>query len=161
MSSGQNLDPTEDDDALHWAGDEARGQAAPRLRGFDAQRAPLDAVADPEAQEADPVPPRPRTGTGLLVTTGIFAALFLGYTVGWILSAQLLFYPGLDLLGEIMWQFSEFIAMVAPALWFAAVLTLTPEGTRHRAVRRIGGLALGTGILIPWPVIFYWIGSAS
>ena len=32
-----------------------------------------------------------------------------------------------------MWQFAEFLAMVAAALWFAAVLTLTPEGTPHGA----------------------------
>jgi hypothetical protein len=58
-----------------------------------------------------------------------------------------------------MWQFGEFLAMVAPALWFAAVLTLTPEDSRRRGLARMVALLIGVLVLVPWPGLLYWIGS--
>jgi hypothetical protein len=55
-----------------------------------------------------------------------------------------------DLVTEILWQFGEFTAIVAAPLWFGAAVTLTREG---RAVTRAGWLALGAGLLIPWPLL--------
>jgi hypothetical protein len=145
-----------DDEALHWAGDDARGQAAPRLR--DAGAASDSALAAPEElPEADA--PRSPGERALFAGTVAFGLVYLALSIGWISSAQLLIYPSLDLLGEIMWQFGEFLAMVGPALWFAAVLTLTPEGIRRRGTKRMLGLLAGALVLVPWPALLYWIGS--
>ena len=148
-------DEGDDDlDALRWAGDEARGQAAPRLRDAEAE---MDAPAAPLEEEPDA--PRTARETGFLIGTGAFAVVFLALTIGWIFSVQLLVYPGVDLLGQVMWQFGEFLAMVAPALWFAAVLTLTPEDSRRRGLARMVALLVGVLVLVPWPGLLYWIGS--
>ena len=157
--STRPTDPDEesDDDAFTWAGDEARGQAAPRLRGADDG---VDPDAEHATEAATPVASvqRSRGGSGLLVATGVFAGLYLAAVVGWILSVQLLSYPGIDLAGEIMWQFAEFLAMVAAALWFAAVLTLTPEGTPRRGLKRFGWLVAGLALLLPWPFLLGALG---
>ncbi|GMA89789.1 hypothetical protein [Homoserinibacter gongjuensis] len=145
-----------DDEALHWAGDDARGQAAPRLR--DAGAASESALAAPEElPEADVA--RSPAERALLAGTVAFGLLYLALSIGWISSAQLLVYPSLDLLGEIMWQFGEFLAMVGPALWFAAALTLTPEGASRRGTKRMLGLLAGALVLLPWPALLFWIGS--
>lgn len=157
--STREPDPAEepdDDAALHWEGDEARGQAAPRMRApgpGDPDDGPQDADDEPE-----PVPPRGPGELALLVATGVLAAVYLAMSVGWIVSAQMLVYPGLDLFGEIMWQFGEFLSMIAPALWFAAAFTLTPEGSRRRGVRRIVALLIGVLVLVPWPALLGVLG---
>lgn len=151
-------DEADDDDALHWAGDEARGQAAPRLGG--AGMASVSQLDD-DPQEPEPAPRRTASERAVLVGTVAFGVVYLAHSIGWILSAQLLSYPSLDLLGEVMWQFGEFLAMVSPALWFAAALTLTPEGTGRRGLKRMLGLLVGALALVPWPALVYWIGSMS
>jgi hypothetical protein len=140
-----DLDPyvDPDDEAFHWAGDEARGQHGPALAG------PVDEpiVATEGAPDAVAAPRSPAR----LVGTGVFAGVFLAYTVGWILSVQTLSSGTTDLLAEIMWQFGEFLAIIAAALWFASTTSLT------RAVRtavRFGWLALGVLLLFPWPIVW-------
>lgn len=145
-----------DDEALHWAGDDARGQASPRLRDAGAASG-SDLAAPEELPEADA--PRSPAERALLAGTVAFGLLYLALSIGWISSAQLLVYPSLDLLGEIMWQFGEFLAMVGPALWFAAALTLTPEGASRRGTKRMLGLLAGALVLLPWPALLFWIGS--
>lgn len=151
--------PDDDDEALHWAGDEARGQSAPRLRGehddADAEGGATDAAAVEAATETSRRTP---AATAFLVATGVFAGLYLAVVVGWILSVQLLSYPGLDLAGEIMWQFAEFLAMVAAALWFAAVVTFTPEGVARRGLKRFVWLGVGLALLLPWPFLLGALG---
>ena len=49
--------------------------------------------------------------------------------------------------------------MVGPALWFAATLTLTPDGIRRRGTKRMLGLLAGALVLVPWPALLFWIGS--
>ena len=145
-----------DDEALHWAGDEARGQAAPRLRDPEAASAPLESASGASEQTDAPRSPAER---GLLAGTIVFGLVYLALSIGWISSAQLLVYPSFDLLGEIMWQFGEFLAMIAPALWFAAAFTLTPEGTPRRGTKRMLALLAGALVLVPWPALIFWIGS--
>ena len=82
--------------------------------------------------------------------TALFAVVYLAYTVGWIIGIGLVPLSGPTLVIEILYQFSEFLAIVASALWFAAVVALTREG---RAVHRFGWLALGTLVLLPWPFV--------
>lgn len=152
-----------DEEALHWAGDEARGQAAPRRGPGTASVAQLadDAFDDDAAEDPGDAPRRTAAERALQLGSIAFGVVYLAHSIGWIFSAQLLVYPSLDLLGEIMWQFGEFLSLVAPALWFVAALTLTPEGTRRRGAKRMLGLLVGALVLVPWPALLYGIASMS
>ena len=148
MATSRDSDPVDplvdpdDDAAFHWAGDEARGQAGPRLAQAgdegDVHAEPTDVVV----VTSNPV---------RLVGTGVFAGVFLAYTVGWILSVQAIGSGASDLFGEIMWQFGEFLAIVAAALWFSTTTYLTRERTTRF---RFGWLALGVLLLFPWPIVW-------
>jgi len=149
--SDDGVDP--DEEALSWAGDEAQGRMRPRLAAGaaadpDAGESSLEAAPDddPAEEEADARAPSDVPGTALAVVFGI---VYLALTVGWIYSVQLLSSPSADLGPEVVWQFGEFVAMIAAPVWFAAVIALT----RGRLVHRLGWFALGAGVLLPWPVV--------
>jgi hypothetical protein len=91
-----------------------------------------------------------RRRTATTAATGIFGGVYLAYAVGWILSVGTLPVSGASLLIEVMYQFGEFLAIVACALWFGTVMAVTRGG---RPATRLGWLALGTLVLIPWPLI--------
>jgi hypothetical protein len=146
VARAEDVDDLGDDqDALSWAGDEEQGRAAPRLRE------PESAVtaADVEAQEA----PGSR---GRSVATVAFLVPYLAITVGWIFTVQLLASGSASLFAEILWQFGEFLAMLAAPLWFAATLSLTKA---HRPMVRVGWLALGLGVLVPWPLVLQFVAA--
>ena len=94
--------------------------------------------------------PADRPGAGSTLLTGLFAAVYLAYSVGWIIGIGLVPLSGPTLVIEVMYQFSEFLAMIASALWFATVIALTRAG---RTAHRFGWLALGTLVLLPWPIV--------
>jgi hypothetical protein len=133
-----------DDDALSWAGDELRGGVDPltRNRVADAAAASLD-----DGTDAAPATP---TNLARAAATVLFAVVYLGVVVGWILSVQITGSPASDLFSQVAWQFGEFVAIVAGALWYLAVLTLTPDS---RTAVRVGWFALGVLILLPWPIL--------
>jgi hypothetical protein len=138
-------DLADDEEAFYWAGDEVGGREGARLpRG----KAP-DGVAGPPAEDVDP-DHTPRPGPGGRVLTGAFGLVYLALTVGWILGVQFTGSGSTDLTTEILWQFGEFTAIVAAPLWFGAALTLTRGG---RLLTRAGWLALGAGLLVPWPLL--------
>lgn len=143
----------EDDEALQWAGDDLAGRQAPRLADSPAEVEP----ADPRGTAAAPTA-SVRRDIPTLAATVVLGALYLAATLGWILSVQLLGYPALDLPGEVMWQFGEFLALIAAGAWFVAVLVLTPEGLRRRALVRTGGLVLGLAVLVPLPYLLGELG---
>lgn len=119
-----------DDDALTWAGDE---RDAP---------VPLVTTEPADANRGIPAP--------LLVTYGVIAGIYLIYTLGWIITVNRSATTLPNLLGEIMFQFGEFLAIASPALWFVAVLMLT----RGRpAVARLGWLLVGLVVVVPWPFV--------
>jgi hypothetical protein len=84
------------------------------------------------------------------VLTAFFGLVYLSYSLGWIIGINLVPLNGPTLVIEVMYQFSEFLTILASAMWFATVLSLTRKG---RAVHRFGWLALGTLVLIPWPIV--------
>jgi len=91
-----------------------------------------------------------RKSLAYTVTTAFFGLVYLAYSLGWIIGITLVPLTGPTLLIEVMYQFSEFLTILASAMWFATVLSLTRKG---RAVHRFGWLALGTLVLIPWPIV--------
>lgn len=133
-----------DEEALAWAGDE-RLQAEPLIRPGGDASTPEPAAAEGEADSAPASMPAP-----LLITYGILAGLYLIYTVGWVITVTRSTTSLPNLLGEIMFQFGEFLAIASPGLWFVAVLLLTRG---RRPVARLGWLALGLVLAIPWPLL--------
>jgi hypothetical protein len=127
----------DDEEALRWAGDEERGRDAPNLRPPD----PLDAI------DELPVAPGSR---GRLAATVAFVVPYLAYAVAWIFAVQNLNSGSTELWAEVLWQFGEFLTILVAPLWLAATISLTRD-SRPRV--RVGWLALGLGVLVPWPFV--------
>jgi hypothetical protein len=139
----------DDEDALRWAGDEDRGRDAPRL-GRSADAGPDAGDAPPEEAPATP------GAASRTVATVVFVLPYLALTIGWILGVQRTSSGTTQLATDILWQFGEFLAIVAPVLWFAAAVALTRAS---RPLVRAGWLALGLGVLVPWPLVLGVLGS--
>lgn len=137
-----------DDEALSWVGDEEQGRAAPRLRDLTAETAAPDAE-DVEPEEA------PGAGGRRAATVG-FALPYLVLTIGWILAVQQLSSGATSLFAEILWQFGEFLAILSAPFWFATVLSLSRES---RPLVRVGWLAVGVGVLVPWPFVLTFLAA--
>lgn len=138
-----------DDEALSWAGDDDQGRPAPRLR-----------EPEPDAASAGTEPGTPPDAVpgsrGRAVATAAFLVPYLAIAVGWILAAQDLTSGAVSLFAGILWQFGEFLAILAAPLWFAATLTLTRES---RPLVRVGWLALGLAVLFPWPLLLRFLAA--
>ena len=148
--AGDVDDVDDDDEALSWAGDEEQGRAAPRLR------VTVETVVTVETDEVAERTTAPGS-TGRRVATVLFAVPYLAFAIGWIFSVQAA--PGPVELGpSILWQFGEFLAMLSVPMWFAATLTLTRA---YRPLVRVGWLALGLGVLVPWPIILQFLAALS
>jgi hypothetical protein len=148
VARAQDVDPIDDEDAeaLSWAGDEEQGRAAPRLRSTEASLPEAGAV---DAREEVP------GSLGRRVAVVVFAVPYLALTVGWIFAVQLYSSPT-DLFAGILWQFGEFLTMLVAPLWFAATLSLTRDA---RALVRVGWLALGLLVVLPWPVLIRFLAA--
>ncbi len=154
--------PASDDDAaLRWDELDDPSYSDPSLAALAPDESDGD-VSDADGAEqgadapADPARASDRRSALVRLLTGVFAVVYLAYTVGWIIGIGLVPLSGPTLVIEIMYQFSEFLAIIASALWFAAVVALTrdealPRG--GRAVYRFGWLALGMLVLLPWPFV--------
>jgi hypothetical protein len=135
-------EPDDDEAALHWAGDEVTGREGARLP----REAAADAVDAPDEQAGPAGPP---AHPGARALTGLFALLYLALTVGWILATGYTAAGSADLATQIAWQFGEFTAIVAAPLWFGSTVLLTAG----EPAQRFGWLALGLGLLLPWPLL--------
>jgi hypothetical protein len=148
VARGSDVDEFDDDaEALSWAGDEEQGRAAPRLRQDDEPRTEVDDADEPE--EA------PGSGGRRAATVG-FALPYLLVTIGWILSVQQLSSGATSLFAEILWQFGEFLAILSAPFWFATTLSLSRDS---RPLVRVGWLALGLGVLVPWPFVLTFLAA--
>ena len=143
-ASGPHPDHDDDDEALRWAGDDVRGGVDPltRNRVAEAATASID-------DGADAAPASPGNLARTAATVG-FAVLYLAIVVGWILSVQITGSTATDLFSQVAWQFGEFVAIIAGALWYLTVLTLTPDS---RTAIRVGWFTLGIAVLLPWPIL--------
>ncbi|MEO6504980.1 MAG: hypothetical protein ABIW36_11090 [Terrimesophilobacter sp.] len=124
-----------DADALSWGG----------------ETDPTHADA-PDSRLAGPSHPRlaPGTGSLLLIGYGVFAGVYLLYTIGWFAAVLRNTLTLSGLIPEIMYQFGEFLAIVAPALWLGTALLLT----RGRSpLVRVLWLLAGMLVLVPWPML--------
>ncbi|TFC29047.1 DNA polymerase III subunit gamma/tau [Cryobacterium sp. TMT2-18-3] len=108
---------------------------------------PASAVAAKAA--ADAAVTRTATSSLALVSLGIFGGIYLLYTVGWFIGVGRIQTPPADVLSESMFSLGLWLAVAAPAVWFAVTFWLTR--THPRA--RIGWLLLGVVLLAPLPFI--------
>lgn len=164
-----------DDDALSWDGDDALEARRPELRPRaprpkDAGRkevAPESATApaaasDPAATRAAEVAPETTEdaqgiGTVSLVAFGILGGMYLLYTVGWVIGGVGMQAPVMFTLPAFLYQAALWLAVLAPALWFTAVLILT-RGAKDWI--RIVWLIAGAALLVPWPFVVSGGGGA-
>lgn len=164
-----------EDDSLNWEGDdslEARrpgprrrvkapeGVAAPKGVVPDAQTADAAAL-DPSvasaalpasaAVVADEAEDQPQgIGTVSLLLFGILGGIYLLYTVGWVIGGLGMQARAMFMLPAPLYLASMWLAVLAPALWFASVLVLT---RRSKNWIRVVGLIVGTLLLVPWPFV--------
>ncbi len=155
--------PSSDDDAaLRWDDLDDPSYSDPSLAALEpaADDAPGDSRGEtPDDGDADariePALEGARRSAGVTLLTVLFGVVYVAWSAGWIIGVGLVPISGPTLAIEIVYQFSEFLAIVASALWFGAVVALTRDG---RAAQRFGWLALGTLVLVPWPFV---LGFAS
>jgi hypothetical protein len=100
-----------------------------------------------EGRDVTPVAPRPKTEYPVLLS--VFGVLNLVWTYAWVLSIVAApTQQASSLLDAIMYQFGEFLGIVAAPLWFGVVWWLT-TAVRTRVIL----LAAGLVALVPLPLV--------
>jgi len=85
---------------------------------------------------------------------GILGGFYILFSAAWIVTALRNPVQIADPLGSFMFVAGLWMAVLAPAAWFAAVLFF---GRRRAFLWRLTFLALGAVVVIPWPY-FSWAG---
>jgi hypothetical protein len=166
---GRNGD--DDEEALHWEGDEDASLAPGWKRvGAPAAATPgeaevTDAAASARTDDDDDDGhghgddeghggpgadgSGPQVGSTELVLLGVFGGAYLLYTLGWILTALRVENTAADPVGQFMFALGLWLAVLAPALWFGVTFALT----RGRVPLRFAWLAIGAVVLLPVPFV--------
>jgi len=84
-----------------------------------------------------------------LIGLGILAGIYLLYTIGWFIGVGRLTSGLTDPLGQFMFSLGTWLAIAAPAVWFASSYWLT----RGKPRLRWTWLILGAVVLAPLPFI--------
>jgi hypothetical protein len=129
-----------DDDALTWAG--GRDPSHYETPVAKAPKRPKPSDAEPSG---DPLPPV--TSGALLIALGIFCGIYALYTIGWFVSWQRFDYGATNLLDAVAFAAQQWLAIIAPEVWFTTVLLLT---RRRKPATRLLWLVIGALVLIPW-----------
>lgn len=145
--------PPDDDAALRWDDvDDPSWVEAQSAEGRGEADADPDAHTDADADhdEFHSATHEPaRASLALSLVTAVGALVYLVYSIAWIVGVSSLPLNGPTLVLEVLYQFAEFLAIIASALWFVTAVMLTAG----RLGRRAGWLALGTLVLLPWPFV--------
>lgn len=144
---------TPEEDALSWAGDDDRlTTGSPLSAKRDARGA--SSVKQPSKQsDTDSAEPSGLSSVAL-IGFGIFAGIYLLFSVAWLITALRNPTQIADVLGNAMFQFGLWLSVLSPAIWFGAVLYL---GKNKKVSTRLLFLLLGAAVLIPWPYVS-WAG---
>lgn len=145
----------DDDAALAWAGDEKLAPEPPTAvveTPASVVETPASRVETPDSRVelVETSPTNTQIPAPLLVTYGILGGLYLIYTIGWVITVTRSTTTLPTLLGEVMFQLGEFLAIASPAIWFAAVVLLTRG---RRPIIRLLLLLAGLVATIPWPFL--------
>ena len=110
-----------------------------------------DADDADDADDVDDADDRPAPMSSVvLVCLGVLGGLFALYTAGWFVSWLKLVYSPSDALELGAFRVQQVLAILAPPVWFVAVVFLT---RRRRAALRLLWLVIGAILLVPWPWI--------
>lgn len=157
-----------DEDALSWDGDDALDARRPEMRPRE-RHSDDSARSTPQAGEGASVrdaavlaPVEDADGaqglsTVALVLLGILGGVYLLYTIGWVIGGVGMQTPVVFTLPTFLYQAALWLAVLAPAVWFVAVLVVT------RAAKewvRIVWLIAGAALLVPWPFVVFGGGGA-
>ncbi|MFC5790422.1 DNA polymerase III subunit gamma/tau [Agromyces tardus] len=105
---------------------------------------PVEAEAETEADAAT------QPGSAELVLLGVFGGVYLLYTIGWILTATGFgALGGDDPVASFMFSVGLWLAVLAPALWYAVAFA----ATRGRPRVRLVWLLAGAIVLVPLPFV--------
>jgi hypothetical protein len=102
-----------------------------------------------EGRDVAPAAPRPKTENPVLLA--VFGGLYAVWTIAWVLAIVAApTQQASSLLDAIMYQFGEFLAIVAAPLWFGIVWWLSAgAGTKPRLAWLVAGLV----VLFPLPLV--------
>jgi hypothetical protein len=107
-----------------------------------------------EGREVAPATPRPKTENPVLLS--VFGGLYAVWTIAWVLAIVAApTQQASSLLDAIMYQFGEFLAIVAAPLWFGVVWWLRAgAGTKPRLAWLVAGLVVLLPLPLVLPVVF-------
>ena len=100
---------------------------------------------------------RERTRSQNPAMLAVFGGLYAVWSVAWVLGVVAApTQQASSVLDAVMFQFGEFLGMVATPLWFAVVWWLTSESPR---ATRLALLVTGLVVLLPLPLILPVVSS--
>lgn len=148
----------DDDDALSWTG----GENDPTLvdTALAGAKPPKKAPAQPAkpagwrvvtGNEPNSNPDRTQMSSMQLLAHGILAGVYLIYTITWLSYIQANAYVATGFITQALHVLGYVLAVLAPAIWFGAVLTVTRGAGSLR--NRLIALLVGAVILLPLPVL--------
>ena len=151
--------PADPDDALRWEGDDqpvslppgwhAKGRGAERVETADGKAEEADVSSAQPGDDVVDGGPAP-LGNAALIGFGMLGGVYLLYTIGWIVGGFRLQGKAQWMVADAMAQGSFWLAVLAPLLWFAAVLLLTRSAANWLKFVWLGA---GVVLLVPWPFV--------
>ena len=119
-STGTQSDE-DDDDALTWGASSDKSYVEGPI-------APT--ASDGPGDDADPIDdedelPEGVLGSTMLVVHGVFAAVFLLYTVAWLISVGRATPPSVTGVSLALWHVGQYLAFIAPPLWFVTTIVMS------------------------------------
>ena len=168
-----------DDDALNWAGDDARQRgggtwSVPERRKGASLSPSSDGTGEPTTgtppttdvdvtkviepaetpqAETDAEPKRSTVGDSVaLIATGILAGVYLLFSIAWLITALRDPIKIADPIANFMFDLGLWLAVAAGPLLFASVFV---AGRGRGRIFRLVLLIVGVLVLIPWPY-FSW-----
>lgn len=152
-----------DEDALAWDGDDdptldapARMTPSPLPDGYAAVGKGSAEFEAAVAAERHDEPERAQLSNAALLTVGVFAGVYLLYTIGWLIGGLRLQLYAIGTVPPAFFYASFVVAVIAPAVWFAASWLLTRDA---RTWLRLVWLLVGAVLLVPWPFLMVGTGA--
>ena len=150
---------TSDEDALSWPGDKPDRVATPGASSSSPKKKPADPSSDDsgESKAARPTfdelmdPGKSaQLPSWALVLFGLFAGVYLLFSVAWLVIALNPPVAISDPVGSFMWVGSLWLATFGGIIWFLSTLAL---GASRSVAWRLMMLVIGAVVLVPWPYL--------
>lgn len=145
---------TPDEDALSWPGDKPDRVATP-----GASSSSHSESADKPSKKSDDRPSfdelidpgvPAQLSSWALVVFGLFAGVYLLFSVAWLIIALNPPVAISDPVGSFMWVGSLWLATFGGVIWFLSTLAL---GASRSVAWRLMMLSIGAIVLVPWPYL--------